>query len=143
MSVRKAFTSFAKMLIYAHAIQTTKNVVGQNNTSCVFGELMTRCAILTGDVEADQLRLIFELTGRPDAALTEKFRQLPDWEKCAAAQHPVVSPVGDTFSSKFRGVDPGALNLLKAMLHLDPQSRISATSALEDPYFQACPPSSE
>jgi cell division cycle 2-like protein len=98
----------------------------------VFGELITRSAILTGDVEADQLRLIFELTGRPDAALTEKFQQLPDWDKCATA---APLPLCDSFSSKFRGLDPAVLNLLKAMLHLDPASRISAANALDDSYF--------
>lgn len=99
--------------------------------ACIWVEMLTRQALFPGDSEIDQLFKIFEVMGLPTDETWPGVTSLPDWK--------------NTFP-KFRGrgirsIVSGHLNeegiqLLEAMLTMDPVKRISAKDALEHSYFQ-------
>ena len=57
-----------------------------NGSRCVFGEMLTGKPILTGDSDANQLELIWDLVGSP----TEET--MPGWNELPGSQNLRVRP---------------------------------------------------
>ncbi|XP_019751913.1 mitogen-activated protein kinase 11 isoform X2 [Hippocampus comes] len=101
------------------------------SVGCIMGELLKGKVLFPGTDYIDQLKRIMEMVGTPTADLLEKI--------CSEhAQKYIQSlpfmPQQD-LEKIFRGANPLAVDLLKRMLVLDCDGRISASEALAHPYF--------
>lgn len=107
---------------------------------CIFGELITKEAMIQGQGELDQTDKIFRLVGAPTEENWPGFSKLPNtsifrWKKgkekpLLPLKYPVNSPSG---GQSF--LDNNGFDLLSKLLTLDPERRISAEEALRHAYF--------
>ncbi|KAJ5033496.1 uncharacterized protein L3040_008611 [Drepanopeziza brunnea f. sp. 'multigermtubi'] len=100
---------------------------------CVFGEMLIGKPILSGDSDANQLKIIFDLMGTPTDENMPEFRSLPGAEGMSFAPH------ASTLAQRFRAYGSGAISLLNELLKLDWKKRINAIDALKHPYFRNVP----
>uniref|UniRef100_UPI0037E89400 mitogen-activated protein kinase 11 isoform X2 n=1 Tax=Semicossyphus pulcher TaxID=241346 RepID=UPI0037E89400 len=101
------------------------------SVGCIMGELLKGKVLFPGTDYIDQLKRIMEMVGTPTPELLKKI--------CSEhAQKYIQSlpfmPQQD-LEKIFRGANPLAVDLLKRMLVLDCDGRISASEALSHPYF--------
>uniref|UniRef100_A0A3Q1HG91 mitogen-activated protein kinase n=1 Tax=Anabas testudineus TaxID=64144 RepID=A0A3Q1HG91_ANATE len=101
------------------------------SVGCIMGELLKGKVLFPGTDYIDQLKRIMEVVGTPTPELLKKI--------CSEhAQKYIQSlpfmPQQD-LEKIFRGANPLAVDLLKRMLVLDCDGRISASEALSHPYF--------
>jgi serine/threonine protein kinase len=99
---------------------------------CIFAELLLRRPLLPGSNDLDQLGKIFATFGTPTEQEWPQMKSLPnyiEYEDC-----PKVP-----LKSLFVAASDDALDLLSKMLVYDPNKRITATEALEHPYFKNQP----
>ena len=101
------------------------------SVGCVMAELLNREPLFPGDNSLDQVSRITKLLGTP----TEN--QILDFASDAACRWVLKqpqNPPGD-WEAAFPSVSPDAIDLLKRMLTLRPDERISAEEALQHPYL--------
>ncbi|CAB1414296.1 unnamed protein product [Pleuronectes platessa] len=101
------------------------------SVGCIMGELLKGKVLFPGTDYIDQLKRIMEVVGTPTPDLLQKI--------CSEhAQKYIQSlpfmPQQD-LEKIFRGANPLAVDLMKRMLVLDCDGRISASEALSHPYF--------
>nr|XP_019947697.1 PREDICTED: mitogen-activated protein kinase 14-like [Paralichthys olivaceus] len=101
------------------------------SVGCIMGELLKGKVLFPGTDYIDQLKRIMEVVGTPTPDLLKKI--------CSEhAQKYIQSlpfmPQQD-LEKIFRGANPLAVDLMKRMLVLDCDGRISASEALSHPYF--------
>jgi len=102
------------------------------SVGCIFAEMVSRVPLFPGDSEIDQLLRIFRVRGTPNestwpmvSTLEAYMPEFPSWPPLALER---VAP----------GVSkPGGLELLDALLQLDPTRRLTAEDALDHPYFSS------
>ncbi|XP_036376412.1 mitogen-activated protein kinase 11 [Megalops cyprinoides] len=115
------------MLNWMHYNQT----VDIWSVGCIMGELLKGKALFPGTDYIDQLKRIMEVVGTPSPELLKKISS-------EHAQKYIQSlpymPQQD-LEKIFRGANPLAVDLLKRMLVLDCDGRVTATEALAHPYF--------
>jgi cell division cycle 2-like len=102
---------------------------------CVLGELARREPLLPGRSEADQLGRVFSLVGAPTERSWPTWRRLPNARGLklpAAAKAPALRGMFPLLTAA--GVD-----LLGALLALDPERRPSAGDVLAHEYFREAP----
>jgi len=97
-------------------------------------------AILQGRGELDQIDLIFNLLGSPTRDNWSGFSSLPNastfrWRKGNSSNLKKQFPV-NSFSGSQTFLDKNGFDLLKKLLILNPESRISAQEALHHRYFK-------
>lgn len=99
---------------------------------CILAEMFMKKPLLPGDSDIHQLELVSRLCGTPSAAV---FGELPDWPKTSFPQcrRRVKEVLSERISDKF------ALDLIDAMLALDPSERPTAKAALEHSFFTQPP----
>lgn len=107
------------------------------SAGCIFAELLLRRPILPGKNEFEQIDLIFKLLGTPDEST---------WPRCSKLQYydMILSQNGgrkysSRFDEKFAGLEPHAKDLLRKLLAMDPDKRVSADDALDHEYFWTDP----
>uniref|UniRef100_A0A7S4JTD8 Cyclin-dependent kinase 2 homolog n=3 Tax=Odontella aurita TaxID=265563 RepID=A0A7S4JTD8_9STRA len=110
------------------------------SVGCIFGELLKKDAMLQGRGELDQVDKIFKLIGTPDEESWPGFLSLPNartfrWKPREGSQLSKEFPV-NTFTGGQTYLDSNGLDLLTKLLTLSPRSRISASAALDHPYFK-------
>uniref|UniRef100_A0A8C8SIE2 Cyclin-dependent kinase 2 n=1 Tax=Pelusios castaneus TaxID=367368 RepID=A0A8C8SIE2_9SAUR len=91
---------------------------------------VTRRALFPGDSEIDQLFRIFRTLGTPDEAVWPGVTSMPDYKPSFPKW------ARQDFSKVVPPLDEEGRKLLAQMLHYDPNKRISAKSALNQPFFQ-------
>lgn len=89
--------------------------------------------MFNANAEPQQLELIFSIMGCPSAPILSKFRELPDWEKCGFLNFHYTCRLSQ--SPTAQRMDPAAFKLMEALLDLDPEQRMKASSALLHEYF--------
>ncbi|XWS44349.1 hypothetical protein CRYUN_Cryun15aG0037600 [Craigia yunnanensis] len=107
---------------------------------CVFAELLMGKPILEGRTEVEQLHKIFKLCGSPPDDYWKKIR-LPH-STMFKPQHPYESSLRE----RCKDIPASAMNLLEALLSVEPHKRGTGSSSLMSEYFHtkpyACDPSS-
>uniref|UniRef100_A0AAY4EYM2 mitogen-activated protein kinase n=1 Tax=Denticeps clupeoides TaxID=299321 RepID=A0AAY4EYM2_9TELE len=115
------------MLNWMHYNQT----VDIWSVGCIMGELLKGKVLFPGNDYIDQLKRIMEVVGTPTPELLKKMSS-------EHAQKYIQSlpymPQQD-LEKMFAGANPLAVDLLKRMLVLDCDGRITASEALSHPYF--------
>lgn len=128
---------------------------------CIFSELLTNQALFPGK-EKDpknpnlfqdiQLDRIFKVIGKPSIDIWPDLAALPDWQTGSGNMkwkdtiierewhhYPIFTPDNAMKLQQKSYPDINAYNLLCKMLEYDPQKRISASDALDHPYFKQDP----
>ena len=106
------------------------------SAGCIFAELLLRKPILPGKNEFEQIDLIFKLLGTPDEASWPACKTLQYYDMILS-QNP--RKYQSRFEDKFGGLDPSAKDLLRKLLVMDPDKRISADDALDHEWFWSDP----
>jgi cell division cycle 2-like protein len=112
------------------------------SVGCIFGELISKNAVLQGQGELDQIDQKFSLVGVPNETNWPLFESLPNaglfrWKPKKAQELllPKKFPIASPVSANQAFLDGNGYNLLSRLLTLDPDQRVSALEALEHPYF--------
>lgn len=95
------------------------------SVGCVFAEMLKGRPLFEGKSNIDQLFTIFKHLGTPEPTL---FNDLPGWRD----NFPIWSPR----PVYIRSLDNHGNDLLNKFLDINPTTRITATEALDHPYFQ-------
>lgn len=96
---------------------------------CVIAEMLLRRPLFLGDSDIDMIHKIMQLLGTPDETVLSKLNDI--------AIHKIEIPnyPGQDLASIIPTTDMYLIDLIKKMLEIDPQKRISAKEALQHPYF--------
>jgi serine/threonine protein kinase len=111
------------------------------SAGCIFAEVLTGVAPLQGKAESEQLELIIKLCGTP---IVKDWPDLGNF-KTAKRFDFERNRKPDSFRSKFpesRLSDAG-LQLMKDFFTYNPEKRITATQALQHPFFAETPHAKE
>jgi len=101
---------------------------------CIFGEMLLQKPIFPGHSSLDQMKTIFEVLGTPpvEELVWVRDRRLKTWlhtlGKCGGK---------GTFNEKFAKIaDDDCKDLLRHLLEIHPNKRITVEEALEHPFLQ-------
>ena len=104
---------------------------------CILAELAVLEPLFQGQTDGDQLFAIFEVLGSPnEAELKELAKRVPFDTKIFKEFKEIK---GENLKKKFHGAVADAenfLDLLLKMLKYLPEERISASKALQHPFFK-------
>ncbi|EFA82107.1 p34-cdc2 protein [Heterostelium album PN500] len=99
------------------------------SVGCIFGEMLNKKPLFSGDCEIDQIYRIFRILGTPTEEIWPGVTSLPDFLST------FPNWPGQPLNKTFPNVEPNAIDLLNRMLQYEPSKRISAKAALLHPYF--------
>lgn len=102
----------------------------------VFAELLIRTPYLAGDTEVHQISLICQAIGTPTEEVWPGVTKLPEY---TVPEPPNPVRGRDTYLGTFGTAGQEGVDLLMAMLVLDPRARITAQAVLEHPWW-SCEP---
>jgi len=103
------------------------------SVGCIFSEMITGRPLFTGADPQDQLERIFRQLGTPTTDDWPNVRELPNWsDDFIVYPAPRMGVVDLLQGVPVRGE---AIALLAGMLAYDPQRRMKASEALEQPFF--------
>ena len=100
---------------------------------CIIAEMFTGRALFPGTTNEDQLQKIFRVMGTPSERTWPGVSQFPEYK----SDFPVYPP--QDLRHVVPRIDPYGLDLLRCMLRLQPDLRISAVDALRHPWFNDVP----
>lgn len=111
---------------------------------CIFAEILTGDTIFEGSGELDQLQKIFSILGRPT---TEKWPGYQDlahakelkWKGDMKPRLATYFPRAKNSFTQGNSLSDAGYDLISRMLQMDPTQRISASEALNHPYFRESP----
>jgi len=106
------------------------------SAGCIFAELLLRKPILPGKNEFEQIDLIFKLLGTPDEQTWPKCKELQYYDLILSQ---TSRKFQNRFDEKFGNLEPMAKDLLRKLLAMDPEKRITADDALDHEYFWSEP----
>jgi len=99
------------------------------SVGCIFAELLLGKPLFPGGNHIEQLKIIFQVCGKPEDLSWIRTPEAAAWVK-NMTPYP-----GKDFTKVFKMVTPEGLQLLRSTLALDPTQRISVVDALELPYL--------
>ncbi|PYI03758.1 negative regulator of the PHO system [Aspergillus sclerotiicarbonarius CBS 121057] len=103
------------------------------SVGCIMAEMYTRSPLFAGTTNEEQLLKIFRIMGTPTEVSWPGVSQLPEYR----SNFPSFS--SQSLQSLIPSIDPLGIDLLERMLQLRPEARISATEALQHPWFHGLP----
>ncbi|CAK9154180.1 unnamed protein product [Ilex paraguariensis] len=101
------------------------------SAGCLMAEMFAGRPIMPARTEVEQLHRIFKLCGTPAEDYWKKIKVSTTFRPPQTYKHSV--------REAFRGFPPSSLGLLNILLALDPASRGSAGSALQNEFFHTWP----
>jgi p38 MAP kinase len=101
------------------------------SAGCIMAELLTGQILFPGTDHIDQLTRILQIVGTPDAEFMSKITS--DTARAYISSLPYFQK--KDFDSYFQGANPLAIDLLRCLLTVDPDRRITAEGALQHPYL--------
>lgn len=109
---------------------------------CVFAELYIGHPIFQGKTELEQITKIFDICGTPTTETWPDYKFLPLSSKFVpekAKPNQLKSYLLRETSARKRILPKGALELIMALLVMDPEQRLTAADCLNSTYFQSRP----
>ncbi|KAF9735217.1 hypothetical protein PMIN06_008977 [Paraphaeosphaeria minitans] len=103
------------------------------SAGCIMAEMYTGRPLFPGTTNEDQLQKIFRLMGTPSERSWPGISQFPEYK----ANFPVYAT--QDLRLILPQIDQVGLSLLNSMLQLRPEMRISASAALNHPWFNDLP----
>ena len=103
------------------------------SAGCIMAEMYTGRPLFPGTTNEDQLQKIFRLMGTPSERSWPGISQFPEYK--ANFQNYATQD----FRMILPQIDQLGINLLGSMLQLRPEMRISASAALQHPWFNDLP----
>jgi serine/threonine protein kinase len=101
------------------------------SVGCIFAELILKEPLFQAKTELELIGMIFKLLGPPTDNSWPEFTSLPGAKNLA-----IPSPQPHAFHQKFPHLTSASLDLMMDFLAYDPEMRITASEALEHPYFR-------
>ncbi|KAH8830516.1 hypothetical protein DL96DRAFT_1593255 [Flagelloscypha sp. PMI_526] len=101
------------------------------SAGCIMLELFTKKPVFQGNDEIHQLDVIYKVLGTPTVERWPALLDLP-WYELVKPTTTVVNHFRDLFK---RWMSPAGINLAEKLLAFDPDQRVTAMQALDDPYF--------
>jgi len=108
------------------------------SVGCIMAELIIGRPLFPGDKEMKQCELIFQICGSPEENGWPESKSLPHYSTYAPNTHS-ISGLRNLMKKQNPDLDEATLDLLDALLHLNPEKRIKAKDALEHEYFKCEP----
>lgn len=102
---------------------------------CIFAELVTGRPVFAGQTEAEQLELICRLLGTPNDKIWPGFQDYQNSSTPVSLPHYPYSQL----THEYHMLSSAGLNLLSRLLTYDPSKRITASKALQHPWFSEQP----
>jgi len=102
----------------------------------VFAELIIRAPFIAGDTEVHQINLICQTVGTPTEENWPGVSKLPEY---TVPEPPNPVQGKERYLATFGTAGQEGVDLLMAMLHLDPRHRITARGILEHPWWAKDP----
>lgn len=99
------------------------------SAGCILAEMFTGRPLFAGSSNDDQLQRIFKIMGTPTPRTWPNIQALPNYK----ADFPEYPP--QDMRAIVPQIDPVGLDLLLALLQLVPDNRVSASHALQHPWF--------
>jgi serine/threonine protein kinase len=99
---------------------------------CIFGEILSRQALLPGNDYIEQLKLIVNLVGSP----SEEDMWYVSNKNARDFMMRLPKTAGQDFNTKFPDASPNAIDLFRKMLTIDPAKRITVDQAILHPFEQ-------
>lgn len=110
---------------------------------CVFAELYIGHPLFQGKTELEQINKIFSLCGTPTEDTWPDYRYLPLSQKFVPSEkrkeRRLAAYLQSEVSARKRIFPKGALELIEALLVLEPKRRLTAVASLKSTYFQSRP----
>lgn len=104
---------------------------------CIMAEMIDGNALFPGDDLIDQLHVIMKVCGGLTEGLLHLKNKNPDLANMNFNINQPIDPQEKKYGKK---IDTKAMDLLKKLLEMDPNRRITAENALEHPYFNVFKP---
>ena len=98
---------------------------------CIFAEMVNGSIIFKGFSEKEQIRKIFEILGTPTEKTYPMYMEYSEWKK---ETWEVYYP--KNLKEILPTLSDDGIDLLKKLLELDPEKRITAADALQHPFFK-------
>jgi len=102
------------------------------SVGCIFGELLAGKPIFPGTSTMNQLDRIIEVTGKPSDEDIEAINSPFAATMLESLEEPTHRSLEDIYPS----AGSEAIDLLKNLLHFNPQKRLTAKQALQHPYLK-------
>eukprot|EP01063_Lacrimia_lanifica_P014156 TRINITY_DN207_c0_g5_i1.p1 TRINITY_DN207_c0_g5~~TRINITY_DN207_c0_g5_i1.p1 ORF type:complete len:314 (+),score=143.30 TRINITY_DN207_c0_g5_i1:56-997(+) len=107
---------------------------------CIFCEMITGKALVTGRTDTDQLTKIFKFLGTPDTTVWPTMNSYPNSNLLHEGGHltNVYKPGAhvEYFETvPFKTVGQDGIDLIKRFLRYEPSQRVSAIDAMHSPFF--------
>ncbi|ORZ14532.1 protein serine/threonine kinase [Absidia repens] len=99
------------------------------SAGCIFAEMASGSPLFPGSSVSDQLQCIFKVLGTPTDETWPKVSQVPEYKR----DFEIFAPI--SLESILPKLDPLGIDLLKKLLEYPPEKRITASNALQHPYF--------
>ncbi|KAI8880978.1 Pkinase-domain-containing protein [Backusella circina FSU 941] len=99
------------------------------SAGCIFAEMASGRPLFPGSSITDQLQRIFKVLGTPTEEIWPKVSQLPEYKRDFEI-FPRIQ-----LESLLPKLDSLGIDLLKRLLEYPPEKRITASDALQHPYF--------
>lgn len=110
---------------------TYSTAVDMWSVGCIFAELLLKEPLFQAKGEIELIPMIFKLLGPPTSSSWPDYSTLP-----LAKTITLPAPHPPQLRQKFPYITTEGIDLLSQLLTYDPEQRISATEALQHPYFR-------